>query len=905
MLYSGMIAFGCIRISLGLALGFLVTLQAADLNLAERNSLRLPAVGDHGLCILSPTVLELTLITGKDPDPAQVKEWNFVGTNAHFAPPASREFLVSAGTQFMPVKSVGFKRRVLFAPLKQRDLRIGNHLYLELTAPVTEGQRVAVRNPSANLWSTNLPFVAVAGRARLSPAIHVNQTGYLPSLPKKAMVGYYLGSLGEMRIPAQNGFRLVEARSGREVFQGRLAPRRDRGFNFSCYREVLEADFSTFGMPGEYRLLVPGLGVSYPFFIDEGVAAAFARAYALGLYHQRCGAANALPFTRHIHGPCHTAPAELPTAQSTATQQFLKSMSDDYTANRRHTAPQLKDVNSSLYPFVNKGRVSVAGGHHDAGDYSKYTINSAALIHYLVLAADAFPGAGALDNLGLPESGDGKSDLLQEAKWEADFLARMQDADGGFYFLAYPRDRAYEDNVLPDQGDPQVVFPKNTAATAAAVAALAQAGSSPLFRRQFPEAAALYLQKARLGWGFLERAMARHGRDGAYQKISHYGNEFMHDDELAWAATELFLATGDARFQANVLARFDPADRNTRRWTWWRLFEGYGCAVRSFALASRTGRMPLERLDPVFLRKCQAELLAAAHDQYRYTSDSAYGTAFPEADKQFRNAGWYFSVDRTFDLAVASLLDYPAGNDPRAGFLEAVISNVNYEGGGNPVNVSYLTGLGWQRPREIVHQYAQNDRRVLPPSGLPLGNLQAGFQVLNPYQNELNALNFPSDQDESKPYPFYDRWGDSFNVTTEFVIATQARGLATMAYLMALTPLKNQAWRTSPAYISGVPARVTAQQAVTARLVVADRKAFDLSRARIVWEAQEQEPAVGAADGTFRFIPRQDGEHWLEAEAHWPDGRRLCAVTQCTVMAATLSPPPPARESKPAAPDDQ
>src|SRR5262249_34933894 len=157
------------------------------------------------------------------------------------------------------------------------------------------------------------------------------------------------------------------------------------------------------------------------------------------------------------------------------------------------------DVNSSLYPFVNTAKFDVSGGHHDAGDYSKYTINSSELIHYLVFAADAFPGAAALDNFGLPESGDGKSDLLQEAKWEADFLAKMQDADGGFYFLVYPRDREYEDDVLPDHGDPQVVFPKTTAVTAAAVGALAEIGSSPIFKQQFPAEAALYLDKAKRG----------------------------------------------------------------------------------------------------------------------------------------------------------------------------------------------------------------------------------------------------------------------------------------------------------------------------------------------------------------------------------------------------------------------
>src|SRR5213082_4068440 len=160
--------------------------------------------------------------------------------------------------------------------------------------------------------------------------------------------------------------------------------------------------------------------------------------------------------------------------------------------NPPQPARRLTNEAAQLYPFVNKGPVDVSGGHHDAGDYSKYTINSAALIHYLVFAVDAFGGVGELDNLGIPESGDGKSDLLEEAKWEADFLAKMQDADGGFYFLVYPKNRRYENNVLPENGDPQVVWPKTTAVTAAAVGALAEAGSSPLMKAQFPAEAANY-----------------------------------------------------------------------------------------------------------------------------------------------------------------------------------------------------------------------------------------------------------------------------------------------------------------------------------------------------------------------------------------------------------------------------
>src|SRR5438067_4290443 len=103
------------------------------------------------------------------------------------------------------------------------------------------------------------------------------------------------------------------------------------------------------------------------------------------------------------------------------------------------------------------------------------------LIHQMMFAVDSIPGVAALDNLGIPESGDHISDVMQEAKWEADFLIKMQDTDGGFYYLVQPKNSEYETGLPPDDGITQVVWPKNTASTAAAVAALAEIGSSPKF----------------------------------------------------------------------------------------------------------------------------------------------------------------------------------------------------------------------------------------------------------------------------------------------------------------------------------------------------------------------------------------------------------------------------------------
>src|SRR5262249_1144554 len=143
-------------------------------------------------------------------------------------------------------------------------------------------QPVEVTDRSGKLWPTTMRFTAATDPARCNPAIHVNQVGYVSEFPKSAMVGYYLGSAGELDLPQDAGFNLIDAASGKAVFNGKLRPRPDAGFPATPppYHAVCEADFSEFKTPGEYRLSVPGMGTSLPFRIDEGAAAAVARAYA-------------------------------------------------------------------------------------------------------------------------------------------------------------------------------------------------------------------------------------------------------------------------------------------------------------------------------------------------------------------------------------------------------------------------------------------------------------------------------------------------------------------------------------------------------------------------------------------------------------------------------------------------
>jgi hypothetical protein len=226
-------------------------------------NLTVPDPGSYELHVLSPTLLELKLIGTKDQETTPVTQWDLVNGSIQFTAAAANLFAVTADNTPVAVSAVGFKRRPLFAPLKDRELRIDNSLYLQLSSPLSDNQVVKVVNPGGALWGNNLQFTATVDPLRYSPAIHVNQEGYMPNFAKKAMVGYYTGSLGEMSVPSLS-FKLVDAHTGATVYQGSLAQRLDTGWNYSPapYQKVYEADFTSYNTPGQYRLVVPGLGAS-------------------------------------------------------------------------------------------------------------------------------------------------------------------------------------------------------------------------------------------------------------------------------------------------------------------------------------------------------------------------------------------------------------------------------------------------------------------------------------------------------------------------------------------------------------------------------------------------------------------------------------------------------------------
>jgi hypothetical protein len=308
------------------------------------------------------------------------------------------------------------------------------------------------------------------------------------------------------------------------------------------------------------------------------------------------------------------------------------------------------------------------------------------------------------------------------------------------------------------------------------------------------------------------------------------------------------------------------------------MYASYGNAIRDYAAAVGSGRLSASQLDASYLAKCITAITNCGNDNLQWSQDNAYGSSFPNPTKAVRGAGWYFSSAQAFDLVVAYQFN------PNPAYLDAIIQNLNYEAGCNPINQPYVTGLGWKRQREVVDQYSNNDKRTLPKIGVPISNIQEGFVWTFTYGYEPTPLCYPPDGATTAPHPYYDRWCDFFNVTTEASTTDTVRSLAVAAWLAAQTSLAGQPWRLTNAIIVTPATPRPPGQPLTVTLQVADT---NLSGARITWEARAQEPAFGSLVQTF--IPIAEGPCWIEAEVQWPDGRRAFATN--SIVVSTNAPP--------------
>jgi endoglucanase len=511
-----------------------------------------------------------------------------------------------------------------------------------------------------------LPALA-CGQKNPSLNIKLDQVGYPTDAPKVALVS----------VPARI-FQVKRSGDNVEVFKGTLSA----GVTDPNSGDVVQAaDFSGLRTAGTYYVEVPGTGRSWDFSIGPDV---FSRAYYLAMrafYGQRCGTAVDL-------GP------EFP--------------------NYRHPACHL--VGSYHASSGKQGRRDNVGGWHDAGDYGRYMVNSGISTGTLLWAFELFSAKLKNLKLNIPETGNSTPDILNEVRWNLEWMLKMQDDDGGawqkqtsehFCDFIMP-----EDDHLPSEviGTGKAPY-KSTCATAdlAAVAAIAARVYQP-FDKEF---AAQNLRAARAAWAWTERSPDVTFKNPPGISTGEYGDPDCGDERL-WAAAELWRTTGEAQYDRYVVDRYASYLTSLRALDpeTWRLVAPMG--LWAYVLAARPDS------DSRALAAVREAVLGAARKTVEHTRRNPYHISLGEGDFRWGSNG--LVANYGMELLIANALSPDRAN------VEAALDNLHYLLGRNTFSISWVTQVGEHPFRHPHHRPSGANKNPEPWPGLLSGGPNADRQ---------------------------------------------------------------------------------------------------------------------------------------------------------------------------------
>ena len=499
----------------------------------------------------------------------------------------------------------------------------------------------------------------VSASAAPTTAIKVDQVGYHPATQKLALVV-------TTRPAKQFVVRRVE--DGDSVFYGRLT---SPVYDPDSGDHIQIAGFSELQAEGRYYIEVPGVGTSWTFLIGRAVYRRALYVAMRSFYGQRCGTAVDLgrEFPGFKHAACH--------------------LSGEYHPSSGKSGP----------------RVS-AKGWHDAGDYGRYVVNSAISTGQLLWAWELFNNRLKDVSLDIPESSNSTPDILDEVRWNLDWMLTMQDGDGG----VWPKQTSehFADIVMPEN-DARVSYVigtgnapyKSSAATADFAAVMAIAA------RVYKPFDSAYAQKcltaAEAAWFWLQKYPGVTFRNPGGVLTGEYGDRDP-SDEILWAAAELWRTTKNVKYERYFLDHYRsqlPAIAAGPP-SWQRVGS---LALWTYILDHSANRRARNMIRHSTLKTADAIVAR--------TRNFFYVHSLTSKDYVWGSNG--VAANYGVQLLIANAVK------PDIQYVGAALENLHYLFGRNTFSISWVTQLGENPFRHPHHRPSRADDNSEPWPGLLSG----------------------------------------------------------------------------------------------------------------------------------------------------------------------------------------
>lgn len=482
-------------------------------------------------------------------------------------------------------------------------------------------------------------------------AVLCNQVGYLP-LGRKTAV-----------LTSGKHFRVMKAEPGQDdgqvVMEGDA---RDASVDAASGDHVHVADFSRITQEGTYYVQNESGERSHCFRIGQDVYRAIQKDMTKALYYQRCGCGLQEEYAGvYKHPVCHAHKAVLWT---------------DHSVERE-----------------------VSGGWHDAGDYGRYISPAAVAVGHLLYAYLLFPDSFK-DSLNIPESGNGVPDVLNECRYELEWMLKMQDEEGGAYHKLTSERHA--DFIMPEEDHAQFyLFPVSSMATADYAASMALA--SRVYRAYDGDFADRLQEAAVRAYGWLEQYPEYVGFKNPESCNTGEYDDVCDLDERLWAAAELLVTTGEQKYQEQMDRLLK--ENLTKTDFGWTDVSGFA------ALAILTDES--HRASAESMADLRDAVLAEADRLVVVAEQSGYGVAMEPEDYVWGSN--MVVLNRGMLLVLAALL--MEQEDRKSAYEQTALAQLDYLLGMNAVDYSYVTGYGERAYRNPHNRPTECDGIELPMPG--------------------------------------------------------------------------------------------------------------------------------------------------------------------------------------------